>query len=82
MEIAQFDLSTRDMMLQAAMDRLSSARRDAAAQARYLSVSVSPIDAQDPAYPRIYHDTALAFLIAAGVYLMMSLTVSILREQL
>ena len=82
MEIAQFDLSTRDMMLQAAMDRLSSARRDAAAQARYLSVSVSPVDAQDPAYPRIYHDTALAFLIAAGVYLMMSLTVSILREQL
>jgi capsular polysaccharide transport system permease protein len=81
-DIAQHDLSTRDMLLQAAMDRLGSARRDASAQARYLSVSVSPIDAQEPVYPRVYYDTALAFLIAAGLYLMASLTVSILKEQL
>ena len=80
-QIAQTDLATRDLMLQAAMDRLETARRDADSQARYLSVSVAPVPPQDATYPRVWQDTALAVLIFAGIYLMMSLTTSILREQ-
>ena len=34
-----------------------------------------------PTYPRVFENMSLAFLIFAGVYLMISLTASILREQ-
>ena len=33
-----------------------------------------------PSYPRAFEDTLLAFLIFSGIYLMVSLTASILRE--
>ena len=36
---------------------------------------------EDPSYPRKFENTILAFLIFSGVYLMISLTASILREQ-
>ena len=48
---------------------------------RYLSVGVSPIAPDEPTYPRAFENTILAFLIFAGIYLMISLTASILREQ-
>ena len=48
---------------------------------RYLTVSVRPVASQDPSYPRAFENTILAFLIFAGIYLMISLTASILREQ-
>jgi capsular polysaccharide transport system permease protein len=35
----------------------------------------------EPTYPRAFENTTLAFLIFAGLYLMMSLTASVLREQ-
>jgi capsular polysaccharide transport system permease protein len=34
-----------------------------------------------PSYPRAFENTAVALLIFAGIYLMMALTASILREQ-
>ena len=80
-QLAQADLATRDLMLQAALERLDTARRDADSQARYLTTSVVPVASQDASYPRSFENTILAFLIFAGAYLMVSLTASILREQ-
>lgn len=40
-----------------------------------------PIATDEPAYPRAFENTVLALLILAGIYLMISLTASILREQ-
>ncbi len=80
-KLAEADLATRDMMLQTALERLEQARRDADSQARYLTTSVVPVASEDPSYPRKFENTILAFLIFAGAYLMVSLTASILREQ-
>ncbi len=80
-QLAQADLATRDLMLQSALERLEQARRDADSQARYLTTSVEPVPSEDPSYPRKFENTILAFLIFAGAYLMVSLTASILREQ-
>ena len=80
-QLAQADLATRDLMLQTALERLEQARRDADSQARYLTTSVEPVASEDPSYPRSFENTILAFLIFSGIYLMISLTASILREQ-
>ncbi|KHQ52807.1 capsule biosynthesis protein [Mameliella alba] len=80
-KLAEADLSTRDLMLQTALERLEQARRDADSQARYLTTSVVPVPSEDPSYPRKFENTMLAFLIFGGIYLMISLTASILREQ-
>lgn len=79
--LAEADLATRDLMLQTALEQLETARRDADSQARYLTTSVEPVASEDPSYPRKFENTILAFLIFAGLYLMVSLTASILREQ-
>ena len=50
-------------------------------QVRYLTVSVNPVPSEEPSYPRSFENTILAFLLFAGIYLMISLTASILREQ-
>jgi capsular polysaccharide transport system permease protein len=47
----------------------------------YISLNVNPVAPDAAAYPRAFENTVLAFLIFAGVYLMISLTASILREQ-
>jgi capsular polysaccharide transport system permease protein len=80
-KLAEADLATRDLMLQTALERLEQARRDADSQARYLTTSVVPVPSEDPSYPRKFENTVLAFLIFGGIYLMVSLTASILREQ-
>ena len=80
-QLAQADLATRDLMMQTALERLDQARRDADSQARYLTTSVVPVASEDPSYPRSFENTMLAFLIFSGIYLMISLTASILREQ-
>jgi capsular polysaccharide transport system permease protein len=80
-QMAQADLVSRDMMLQSALQQVETARMEAGRQVRYLTISVSPVAAQQPAYPRKFENTILAFLIFSGIYLMLSLTASILREQ-
>lgn len=80
-KLAEADLATRDLMLQTALERLEQARRDADSQARYLTTSVEPVASEDPSYPRKFENTILSFLIFGGIYLMISLTGSILREQ-
>jgi capsular polysaccharide transport system permease protein len=80
-QLAQADVTTRDMMLQSALESLEQARRDANSQTRYLTTSVRPLPPEDPSYPRAVENTLLAFLVFSGIYLMISLTASILREQ-
>lgn len=79
--VAQANLETRNLMMQAALQQLEAARIEANRQTRYLSMGVNPTLPDEAAYPRKFENTILAFLIFSGVYLMLSLTVSILREQ-
>ncbi|MDK3017510.1 capsule biosynthesis protein [Pseudodonghicola flavimaris] len=81
-QMAQADLATRDMMLQSALQQVEQTRMEANRQVRYLTTSVEPVASQDPAYPRKFENTILAFLVFSGIYLMISLTASILREQI
>lgn len=80
-QIAQADLAARDMMLQSALQQMEQSRVEASRQVRYLTVAVQPIASEEPTYPRAFENTILAFLVFAGIYLMISLTASILREQ-
>ncbi len=80
-QVAQADIATADLVLQAALEAKRQSEIEANKQVRYLTVSVKPLASQDPSYPRSFENTILAFLIFAGIYLMVSLTASILREQ-
>ena len=80
-QMAQADLAARDMMLQTAMQHMETTRTEANRQVRYLTVSVNPVPSQEASYPRKFENTILAFLLFAGIYLMISLTASVLREQ-
>lgn len=79
--VAQMDLSTRQAILQQAAQQLETARIEANRQVRYLSTSVPPRAPDEATYPRAFENTVLAFVVFSGIYLMMSLTASILREQ-
>lgn len=80
-QMAQADLAARDMMLQSALQQVETTRTEANRKVRYLTVSVNPVASQEPTYPRKFENTILAFLLFAGIYLMISLTASVLREQ-
>ena len=80
-QMAQADLATADLVLQSALENKRQSEIEANKQVRYLSVSVRPVASEDASYPRSFENTILAFLIFAGIYLMVSLTASILREQ-
>jgi capsular polysaccharide transport system permease protein len=79
--VAQADLQTRQLMLAQALQQLETARIEAGRQSLYLTVSVNPVATDEAAYPRKLENTMLAFLIFSGLYLMVSMTASILREQ-
>jgi len=81
LRIAETDLQTRTALMQQALQQLETARIEANRQVRYLSLGVLPIAPDEPTYPRAFENTLLAFLVFSGIYLMMSLTASILREQ-
>jgi len=81
LQMAQADLAARDMMLQTAMQYVEPTRTEANRQVRYLTVTVNPVPSEDPTYPRKFENTILAFLLFAGIYLMISRTASVLREQ-
>ncbi len=81
LRMAQVDLETRTQMMQESLQLLEAARMEANRQVRYLSTGVNPIPPDEPTYPRAFENTLLAFLVFAGIYLMLSLTASILREQ-
>ena len=54
---------------------------DAAAPPFRLKLSVAPVPPENATYPKALSNTVVAFLIFMGIYLMLSLTASILREQ-
>lgn len=80
-QMAQADLATADLFLQSALQNEKQTELEANRQVRYLTTSVRPVAPQDPSYPRAFENTILVFLILSGVYLMISLTMAILREQ-
>jgi capsular polysaccharide transport system permease protein len=80
-QMAQADLATRDLMLQSALQQVESTRMEANRQVRYLTTAVAPVASEEATYPRKFENTILAFLIFSGIYLLCSLTASILREQ-
>lgn len=81
LRLAETDLQTRQLLMTQALQQMETARIEANRQTRYLSLAVNPIAPDSPTYPRAFENTVLAFLIFGGIYLMFSLTASILREQ-
>lgn len=79
--IAESDLATRQTLLAAAAAQMENARIEANKQVRYLALSIAPVPPDEATYPKAFQNTIVAFLIFAGIYLMLSLTASILREQ-
>jgi capsular polysaccharide transport system permease protein len=79
--VAQADLQTRQLLLAQSLQSVETARIEANRQVRYLSVSVSPVPPDAPAYPRAFENTLVTMLILLGIYLMLSMTAAILREQ-
>ncbi len=80
--VAQTNMETRILLMQQALQQLETARIEANKQTRYLELGVRPVAPDEATYPRALENTILAFLIFAGIYLMISLTASILREQI
>ncbi|MBD3680227.1 MAG: capsule biosynthesis protein [Rhodobacteraceae bacterium] len=81
LRIAEVDLETRQMIMQQSLQQLETARIEANRQVRYLSTGVSPVAPDEATYPRAFENTLVAFLIFSGFYLIMSITASVLREQ-
>lgn len=79
--VAQADLQTRQLLLAQALQSMETARVEANRQVRYLSLSVSPIPPDEPSFPRAFENTLVTMLILLGIYLMVSMTAAILREQ-
>ncbi len=81
LRIAEVDLETRTMVMQESLQQLEAARIEANRQVRFLSVGVTPVPPDEPTYPRVFENTLIAFLIFGAIYLLVSVTVAILREQ-
>lgn len=81
LRVAEAELETRQMMLAQAMQQLETARIEANRQVRYISLGVNPVAPDEATYPQAFENTLLAFFIFSGIYLMLSLTAAILREQ-
>ena len=79
--MAEAEVQTREMMRAQAMQQLESARMEVSRQVRYLALSVEPIAPDEATYPRKLENSIVAFLIFLGIYLLLSMTASVLREQ-
>ena len=79
--VAEADAETRQMMLAQSLQAMETARIEANRQARYISLSVAPVAPDEATYPRAFENTVVAMLIFAGIYLVLSMTAAILREQ-
>ncbi len=80
--MAEAEIQTREMMRAQAMQQMESARIEVSRQVRYLALSVEPVASDEPAYPRKLEYSSLSFLIFLGIYLFVSMTGSVLREQI
>lgn len=82
LRMAEVDLETRTMMMQEALQNMEAARIEANRQVRFLSVGVAPVPPDEATYPKVFENTLIALLIFSGIYLLVSVTAQILREQL
>lgn len=80
--VAQADVATRQALAVAALQAMETAKLEASRQTRYLSVAVSPVRPDAAAYPKAFEDTLVVLLIFTGIYLLISMTIAILREQI
>ena len=78
---AQADVATRQMLLAQSTTALETSRIEASRQVRYLSLNADPVAPDEPTYPRAFENTLVVMLIFGGIYLMISMTIAILREQ-
>jgi|GEM_PF-1112332 len=81
LRVAESALATRHLILQESIASMEGARLEASRQVRFLSLGVAPVAPVEATYPRKVESTILAFLAFMGIYIMASLTMSILREQ-
>jgi capsular polysaccharide transport system permease protein len=79
--VAKASVETRQMLLAQSLQSLETSRIEANRQVRYLSLSVSPVAPDEATFPRAFENTMVAMMIFAGIYLMISMTAAILREQ-
>ena len=79
--MAEVDLETRTMMMQESLQQLEAARIEANRQVRFLSIGVSPVAPDEATYPKVFENTLIALLIFAAIYLLVSVTAQVLREQ-
>ena len=82
LQSAQTQLLLRQEFLASSLAGLESSRVEANRQTRYLSMAVAPVAPDEASYPKAFENTLLSALIFAGLYMMISLTASVLREQL
>ncbi|KAB7613837.1 capsule biosynthesis protein [Amylibacter sp. SFDW26] len=82
LQSAQAQLVLRQEFLASSLASLETSRVEANRQTRYLSMAVAPVAPDEASYPRAFENTLLAAIVFAGIYLMVSLTASVLREQL
>lgn len=81
LSMAETDLEARTLIMQEALQLMEKSRVEADRQSRYLTVDVYPIPPDQPTSPQVFENTLIAFFIFGAVYLLISVTVSILREQ-
>ena len=81
LRMAEVDLETRTMMMQESLQQMEAARIEAMRQVRFLSLGVAPIPPDEPTYPRVFENTLIALFIFSALYLIASITVGILRDQ-
>jgi capsular polysaccharide transport system permease protein len=81
LRLAEENYTFQTVLVQQALQQMEMARIEANRQVRYLSLGVEPLAPDEATYPRAFENTILAFLIFAGIYLMLSITASVLREQ-
>ncbi len=82
LRIAESNLEMRQMLLQQSLSSLESARIEVSRQTRYLSLAVAPVPPDVPTHPKALENTLLALALFFGIYIFLSLTISILREQI
>lgn len=82
LRIAESNLEMRQLLLQQSLSSLEGARIEANRQTRYLSIAVAPIPPDVPTHPKSLENTLLALALFFGFYIFISLTVTILREQI
>lgn len=78
---AQTELETRALLENESLAAMEASRLEAERQVRYLSLAVRPVAPVEATYPKKIESTAMAFLLFSAIYIMVSLTIAILREQ-